>query len=137
MKRTSKATSIRLQISEPWDFEIPGKGNILNGIIEGICPGPTKKNWQGDYVLVSLREAITWEGEVIKQLLLSPRYKGDIVADIQNGKHVIVGMARVRPNISLKASAPFTPEQVDYFAIGSVEALQSQRGSETPRRPAQ
>lgn len=113
---------VRLEVDEPWDFEILGKGNVIKGRLEGVCKGPPGKGWQGDYVLVSLTEEFDWKGETVKQVLVSPRYEGDTIKDILDGKTVIVGIDRIKPPATLKASEVFAPQQVDYFAIGSVQA---------------
>ena len=116
-------TCVRLQLDEPWDFQIPGKGNVIEGRLEEVCHGPAEKNWQGEYLLVSLTEEFVWKGETVKQLLLSPRYEGDAIKDILDGKTVIVGIARVKPSTTLKGLGTFTPQQVDYFAIGSAQLI--------------
>ena len=121
MSVESIKTVVRIQISEPWDFEVPGRGNVINGLVEGSCHGPEEKNWRGQYLLVVLSEILDWEGQEVCQILVSPRYAEDTTDDILKGKRVVVGIARVRPSIRLKASGTFTPQQVEYFAIGSIQ----------------
>lgn len=121
MSAWSRNAFLRLQIDEPWDFTIPGRGNILYGIAEGVCEGPMEKNWRGEYLLTTLPKAFIWQGEAVKQLLISPRYENNTIEDIQNGKEIIVGIARVRANVTLRVSGSFSPQQVEYFAIGSVQ----------------
>ena len=123
MSRKKRNHIIHLQISEPLDFDVPGKGNVLETIFEGPCQGPSKPNWRGEYLLLSLREPISWQGQGIKQLLISPRYEGDSVKDFLSGKQMMVGIARAKPGISLSTRAPFSEVQVDYFAIGSAKIV--------------
>lgn len=121
MNSKSVRMCVQLQIDEPWDFHIPGKGNVLEGIVEGVCEGPPQEHWEGKYLLISLAKRFNWKGATVKQLLVSPRYEGDTIKDILDGKNVIVGIARIRPHVSLKPVEAFTPQQVEYFAIGSIQ----------------
>lgn len=121
MSKEHLSKSIRIQISEPWDFDIPGRGSVLNGKIEGICESPTEKRRDGEYLLISLDQPIEWRGEVIKQLLVSPRYEGDGLECLQDAKHMTVGIGRVKPGYSLRPGQSFAQQQIDYFAIGSAQ----------------
>jgi len=112
---------IQLEISEPWDFDIPAKGNTLDGVIEGICAGPNEKTWRGKYLLVLLRPPVTWKGQLIKQILLSPRYEGESLDLIRKGESLTVGIARVKPDVSIGPSQSFSKDDVVYFAIGSAK----------------
>jgi hypothetical protein len=114
-------TSIQLEISEPWDFEVPGKGNRLDGVIEGSCAGPDEKTWRGKHLLVGLRSPVTWKSQQIKQVLLSPRYEGESLDLLQQGKSLTVGIARVKPDVSISPSQSFSKDEVAYFAIGSAK----------------
>lgn len=118
MKVLSKIT-----ISEPFEFDIPGKGNVLFGEIRGLCYPPNKKNWQKEDVLIDLNEEIVWENFIIKQILVSPRYKGSTIEDILGGKSVTIGISRIKHGIMLKAKDSYTEDQVEYFAIGSIEQI--------------
>ena len=123
---------ICVQISEPWDFEVPGRGTMIEGLTGGICLGPAERNWQGKYLLVSAFQEFSWKGETVRQLLLSPRYTGDRIEDIRTGKKMIMGIARVKPGTFLKTSTPFSKEDVDYFAIGSAQIVKGKPGRTVP-----
>lgn len=114
---------VQLQIGEPWNFTIEGCGNILQGSVEGICLGSDEKNWQGKYVLISLSPGFEWKGHRVTHFLVSPRYKGDSVEDVIMGKKVIVGIAIIKPGVSLKLDGRFAPDQVEYFGIGSIQEI--------------
>lgn len=114
-----KKIQIQIQIDEPWDFQVKGGGNILEGRIEGICLGPNEKNWQGQYVLVSLTKDFQWKGQRVTHFLLSPRYEGGKVEQILAGEETIVGIASLKSG-KLKPGERFQPDQIDYFAIGSI-----------------
>ncbi len=108
-------------IGEPWDFDIPGRGNQFTGITKGVCLPPQTKNWGEGYLLVNIDKSFEWNGEVVSQILVSARYAGNTINDICDGKQTTVGIARVRPGYVLSPGQKFTVDQIEYFAIGSAK----------------
>ncbi len=114
---------IAFSIGEPWDFDIPGRGNQFSGVTKGVCLPSQIKNWGKGYLLVNIDESFEWKGEIVSQVLVSTRYAGDTINDIYDGKQITVGVARVRPGYVLNPGQQFTADQIEYFAIGSAQRL--------------
>jgi hypothetical protein len=111
---------VRIQVSEPWDFELPGKGNSLDGTIKGICPAPKEKNWEKEDVLVSLDEPMIWKSKKANQLMVSPYSDSENMSDILRGESVSIGILRVKPRSFLEDGMQFRAKDVEHFAIGSI-----------------
>ena len=112
-----------IQISEPWDFEHPLGSNILKARGLGIIPGPDQPNWGKRFYLVELKDPFEFDGELVKQMICSPRYEGDTIEKITTGE-CTVGIARVKPGCELNASSTVDPDKVVYCAIGSIKITQ-------------
>lgn len=120
---------VKLIISEPWDFDIDGKGNGLFGEIRGICFGPDKKNWQGKYLLIKVDEPFTWKETIISDLIVSPRHVGYTIEDILHRREVSVGISYVLSGAKVEVGKMFKPEDVKYAFIGSIEPIKHKRSS--------
>ena len=109
-----------IQIIEPWNFEIPVGGNVflVQGI--GLVSGPDSPNWQGEYFLVELDSPFEFEKELVQYLILSPRYVGETIEDVQN-KKCTIGIARVKPEYNISIGQKFSKNEIEYCAIGSIK----------------
>lgn len=111
---------IRILISEPWNFTGGKNGtNILEANYEGVCKGPEGENWCGKYAFLSLVDRLKWKNQSVTHIVVSPRYQGDKIEDLMNGKQITIGIAAVKENVNLIGSERFSADQVEYFAIGS------------------
>jgi hypothetical protein len=119
--------NVKIQISEPWDFELPKSGNIFKGIIQGVCKAPKEKNWEKEDWLISVTEPFSWKGEKVFQVLVSSRYEQEKIEDILKNTEVTVGLLRVRTGVTLQNGMNFLANQVEYFAIGTL-SLQKIKG---------
>ena len=87
----------------------------------GVIRGPDKPNYEKEFFLVSVENAFEMDGELVKQLICSPRYQGDTMEMVTSSK-CTVGIARVKPEFELGASSTVKSEEVVYCAIGSIKA---------------
>ena len=111
-----------LQISEPWDFQHPLGTHILTVRGVGVISGPDAPNWDKQLFLVDVVDPFEMDGELVKQMVCSPRYEGDTMEKVTTGR-CIVGIARVRPDHELNSRSTVDPEQVVYCAIGKIETI--------------
>jgi hypothetical protein len=109
-----------LLIGEPWDFELPGKGNKITGEIKPI--NVFRSDGNKIHVLMLPDPPFMWENTQISKLLLRVRYTTESTQDILNGKKVTV-------NISYFDSKNlFNEDEIEsnnfiFFAIGTVQIL--------------
>jgi hypothetical protein len=116
-----KNRKVLIQISEPWDFELLKRGNVIQGVVEGVCHGPDVKNWQKEDVLVRVSKPFDWEGKRVKQLLLSSYFEGHEIKDILRGKEVSVSIAIVTSETSMKPKSKYAERDCKYAFIGGVK----------------
>lgn len=109
----------KIQISEPWDFIHPCGSNefTVHGI--GIVKGPDKLNWAKEYYLAEVDEPFVINGEIVKQLICSPRYQGDTLEKACK-EECIVGIARIVAGHELSCGDRVDDKKVVYFAIGKI-----------------
>ena len=108
-----------LSVGEPWDFEGPDGQNRILVDVQGVVEGPKEKNWAPRYLLLHVKNPFDMDGETVKLLVASPRYKGDTIEDLQNAGGT-VGCARVRPGFELLPAGSFPKESVVYCIIGGL-----------------
>lgn len=108
-----------IQIDEPFEFSGPNGARKISVHGLGMVLGPDKNNWEKEYYLVSVDEPFCIDGEIVRQLLCSPRYQVDTL-DRLILSECIIGVARVRESIKLKANDKMKTNDVVYCAIGSI-----------------
>ncbi|MBE0684184.1 MAG: hypothetical protein IH589_19950 [Anaerolineales bacterium] len=115
-----------LLVGEPWNFEGPdGQNRVLVDFV-GFIPGPNLPNWADEYLLLKVVTPFQHNNELVELMVASPRHSGDTIYEIEKiGGHV--GVARIRPNISIVSGRPFIPADVDYFLIGRLTPLQGSK----------
>lgn len=91
--RKSEMNKHKIQISEPWDFSGPDGTNVIEVTGIRIITGPNKPNWASRYYLVHVDKPFKIKNALVKQLICSPRYVGDTIEMIVNGK-CTVGIAK-------------------------------------------
>ncbi len=110
-----------IQISEPWDFEQPDGTNCIRvkGVGSMCYYGLNKRRilaW-----LFSLDVPIEYGGELVKQVICSPRYTGvSLESMMRDG--CSVGISRVKPGVSVRDGVPMELTDLAYFAIGTIAA---------------
>jgi len=104
---------LKLQISEPWDFESPSGTNIVDiKLIKRISEVKSKKN----YILTRILEPFVYANYNFKYLVLSPRYTDSTIDDVYSGTTVGIGILNVEVNENIMQE--FSMDNVKYCAIG-------------------
>lgn len=111
-----------IQFSEPWDFQHPNGTNKFSAVGLGVVTGPDKDYWQGDYYLLEVEEPFQMAGDLVSQLICSPRYAGDTLQMVMSSS-CTVGIARVKPAFKLSPGVTINTNEVSYCAIGSVKTI--------------
>lgn len=109
-----------IQISEPWDFEYPNGSNAFTAYGVGVIPGPDKPNYDKEFFLLNVEAPFEMDGELVKQLICSPRYEGDSMQMVTSSK-CTVGVARVKPQYELSEASSVNIDEVVYCAIGTIK----------------
>lgn len=111
-----------LRIHDPWQLELSIGNEEFPATLIGIIPGPDLPDWQRKHLLLEPREPFLCEKEPVSQLLCAPRYQGD---PMLFARHLscTVGICRVRPGIVYDKDSRIAPEDVHYFAIGEIRAI--------------
>ena len=118
-------TRYELLVGEPWNFKGPDGPNRLLVEFGEIISGPENSSW----ILLKVATPFQHDNELVELMVAYPRHKGDTIQEIaKQGGHV--GVARIRPNISLVRDRPFVLADVDYFLIGSLIPLQESKAVE-------
>lgn len=112
----------KILISEPFDFEGPDGPNKI--LVEGLGKvlGPQKDYWREEYFLVEVENPFEVENEQVNYLLVVPRYDGDTISKMTNSE-CMIGILRIFPDIEIKVGERFSPDDINYWAIGSIERL--------------
>jgi hypothetical protein len=119
-------TQFELLFGEPWNFKGPDGQNRVLADFVGIIPGPNIPNWADEYILLKAITPFQHNNELVEFMVASPYFGGHTIYEIAKiGGHV--GVARIRPNVSLVSSRPFTPADVDYYLIGKLTPLQESK----------
>ena len=112
-----------LLVGEPWDFEGPDGPNRLLVDFGGVIPSEDRA---GECILLKAVTPFIHNNERVEFMIASPRYSGNSIDEIvKQGGHV--GVARIRPNVSIVSGHPFMPSDVDYFLIGRLTPLQENK----------
>jgi hypothetical protein len=112
-----------LLVGEPWNFEGPDGQNRVLVDFGGMIPGPNVPNWADEYILLKAVTPFQYNKELVEFMVASPYFSGHTIYEIVKiGGHV--GVARIRPNVSLVSGRSFAPADVDYFLIGNLTPLQ-------------
>lgn len=108
-----------LSVGEPWDFEGPDGQNRVLVDVQGIVKGPKEENLTPRHLLLRVKNPFDMDGEKVKLLVASPRYKNDTIEELQSAGGT-VGCARVRPGFVLFPDGSFAKESVVYCIIGGL-----------------
>lgn len=96
---------LQLVISEPWDaYE-----SMIGTVVRIIRAEPSGKV----HLLLEMASPQRY-------FLIAERYEGDDVNAVLRGEHMVVTIARVKDSRIFR-EATYTQEQVEFFAIGSLE----------------
>jgi len=111
--------SVKILISEPWDFHDTVDADRLvwttNGKIHYKDNGAG-----GDYLLIKLDDPLPCEGVTISEFVISSRLEGSTIDDLLAGKELWSGIAYVRPGKTIKPGDEFDIDDVKYSFIGTV-----------------
>ena len=118
----NKTTSHMLRVHDPWQLELSIGIEEFPATLVGIIPGPDLPDWQRKHLLLEPLEPFLCRGEPVKQLLCAPRYQGDPML-LARHLSCTVGICRVLPGIVYDKDSRIRPEDVDYFAIGEIRAI--------------
>ena len=110
-----------LLVSDPWHLEITNGSNPFSANAVGVIPGPDLPNWQGELLLLNVLEPFQCDGELVSQILCTPRYKGDPMF-FARYLSCTVGISRVRPGYFYTEHSVARESEIDYFAIGEIRA---------------
>ena len=110
-----------IQVNEPWEFIGPkGKRSFsVKGL--GFVKSPPKENWGNGFYLVEVDIPFEMDGEVVRQLICSPRYEDDSLEILESSEYTI-SIVRVRQGCSLTVGSVVNDKEVHYCAIGSIKA---------------
>lgn len=109
--------NIKIQISEPWDFDI-GSGEIhFLGVLLKKIIGEDNQ----DYYIVKIIKPFEWKQNKIDYITVTPSFKGHKISDISK-EETIVGIGFIKDKTVLN-SERFLFNQVEYFAIGSISLV--------------
>ncbi|PKN25735.1 MAG: hypothetical protein CVU65_07840 [Deltaproteobacteria bacterium HGW-Deltaproteobacteria-22] len=108
-----------LSVGEPWNFEGPDGHNRIRVKLAGVVSGPGKPNWDSRYLLLSVVNPFEMNGDMVEQLVASPRYEGDTL-ELLKEVGGTVGCASVRPGIILSPDDSFQADAVAYCIIGGI-----------------
>jgi hypothetical protein len=107
--------AIKIQISEPWDFDIGNGKNYFYGTLLNKIRGLDGN----DYYIVKILKVFTWNKTTVDYILVSTRYQGEGMSDLIKKRKLIVGIDMLKDK-SILTSSSFQPNQIEYFAIGSI-----------------
>ncbi len=74
------------------------------------------------YLLLKTLRPVSYQGEQVEYVLISPRYAGTSLEEIRN-QGGTVGVARVRPNVQVDLNKGLQKDEVEYIAIGRCELV--------------
>lgn len=100
----------------------PGDIGEITVLDEGTIAGPKLPNWQAEYILARCIAPNSYRGQELKYVVLSPRYAGVALTDIRRGG-TAVAVARVLPGVWDLKPQQFEPNQVEYWAVGSLSLI--------------
>jgi hypothetical protein len=109
-----------IQVSEPWEFVGPKGQHSFSVKGLGLVKSPPQENWGNGFYLVEVDIPFEIDGELVRQLICSPRYEGDTLEMVVSSE-CTVGIARVRPNYNLAVDCVVNDKEVHYCAIGSIK----------------
>ena len=110
-----------LLVFDPWNLEITNGSSPFSATAVGVLPGPDHVNWQGKLLLLNVLEPFHCSGELVTQILCSPRYKGDPMF-LAKYLSCTVGISRVKPGYLYTHHSRVHVSEIDYFAIGEIRA---------------
>ena len=115
-----------LLVAEPSNFEGPDGPNRLLVDFDGFIPG---QNRADEYMLLKAVMPFQYNNEIVEFMIASPRHRGNTVYEIvEQGGHV--GVARLRPHVSIVRDRSFMPTDIDYCFIGNLRPLQESNVTE-------
>jgi hypothetical protein len=77
----------------------------------------------GPFLLVRVLESMTFEGEVVEFLALSPRHHGVDLDTIRRGPSTTVAIARIRAGMLESAKAEIAPDNFQVIAVGGATLI--------------
>ena len=114
-------TRYKILVIEPWDFKWPDSQTSFLADLVGILSSSTSSD-KKRYLLLKVVYPFQYEGELVEQMIASPRFVGTTIDMISNAGG-IVGLARVHPGVSLIVNTAFKPSDVQYFVIADLKLL--------------
>lgn len=114
---------VKIQISEPWDFDARNGKNYFGGTLLRKIIGEDNQ----DYYIVKVTKPFKWKERLIDYITITTHFVGDKMLDICKEEDVDVGIGYVIDKSVLNSDS-FLFTQVDYFAIGSVSVLKEKKG---------
>lgn len=111
-----------LSVGEPWDFQGPDGPNLLFVELLGIVGGPKEDSWALRSLLLQASTPFEMDGEHVQLMVASPRYVGDTIESVASVGGT-VGVARVRPGVSLISGASYNTTDISYCIIGELKPL--------------
>jgi hypothetical protein len=84
-------------------------------IVEEV--GEVAQGWGGPFLLVRLLESVSFRGEPVEHMTLSPRYVDDTLDSIRNG-NCVIAFGRVRPGMLEDAKKEIRYENTQTIAVG-------------------
>ena len=110
-----------LLVFDPWNLEITNGSNPFSATAVGVLPGPDHLHWRGKLLLLNVLEPFHCSGELVSQILCSPRYKGDPMF-LAKYLSCTIGISRVKPGYLYTHHSRVHASEIDYFAIGEIRA---------------
>jgi hypothetical protein len=109
-----------IAISDPMLWEAPNGTNRILAQGLGVVYGSPKFQVPERLYLLRVVHSLAIDGEVVNQLLVNPRFVGDILEKVISS-HCMVNIYRVKSNIILKSEDEFNPFDYGSWAIGSIK----------------
>jgi len=89
----------------------------------GSIAGPDLTNWQVESMLAICEEPLTWRGDFVAFLVLSPRYLGVNLESVRR-EGGIVGVGRILPGYDPREWPVLQPRAMDYWGVGVISLLE-------------
>jgi hypothetical protein len=109
-----------LTISDPMFFEGPdGPNRILaNGL--GVVYGSPALQVEKELYLLEVVNPFVIDGAEVRYLLAGPRHAGSTLNEVMGGG-CSIGIARLKPGVTLRAGEQYDGSEYEYWAIGSIK----------------
>ena len=108
----------KVVISDPFTWQAHDGSNKILAEGLGVVHGSPCFQVPERMYLLRLVHSVVVDGEGVSQLLISPRYVGDTLEQAMSS-YCIVGISRVKPNVTLQAGDDLDGSESVYWAVGS------------------